>query len=79
MYILTKNITAGPRIKMVDRYRDDASGPKINLPPHRNFWKKRKGKIKDFFKSKEHEKLTQVAETNNHGPKLPYMNNQHSR
>jgi hypothetical protein len=36
VYILTKNITAGPRIKMVDRYRDDASGPNISLPPHRN-------------------------------------------
>lgn len=31
--------SAGPAIKSVDRNNDDTSGPKINLPPNKNFWK----------------------------------------
>lgn len=31
--------SAGPAIKRIDRNKDDTSGPKINLPPQKNFWK----------------------------------------
>lgn len=68
VYILTKNITAGPRIKIVDRYRDDASGPKINLPPHRNFCKENE-KIKVGYKSKKNMNI----DHSDHSQKAPYM------
>lgn len=35
--IFMQNVNAGAPIRNVDKYSDAASGPKINLPPHRNF------------------------------------------
>lgn len=40
--ILMQNVVAGPPIRNDVRKRDDASWPKTNLPPHRNFWHEEK-------------------------------------
>jgi len=36
-----QNVIAGPPIRNDVRKRDDASWPKTNLPPHRNFWQQK--------------------------------------
>lgn len=35
--VLIQNVKAGAPIRNVDRRTDEASGPKTNLPPHKNF------------------------------------------
>lgn len=42
--IFKQNAIAGPPIIIDVKTKDDASGPKINLPPHKNFWDHRKQK-----------------------------------
>lgn len=37
--VLIQNVKAGAPIRNVDRRTDEASGPKTNLPPHKNFCK----------------------------------------
>ena len=37
--IFIQNVNAGPAIKRVEKNNDPASGPNINLPPQRNFYK----------------------------------------
>lgn len=40
--ILIQNAIAGPATRNVDKNKDATSGPKINLPPHKNFWNSQK-------------------------------------